>query len=95
MALRKDYSEKVVRITLQDGIPVPEQDPIVLKKGAEQLRWSAPFEFQITIEGYDNLKYSTSEEFHCRTGQFDQEKRYKYTIHANGVDNDPNIDIKP
>lgn len=91
--------DKVVRITMQGGIPVPDQDPIELKKGDQKLQWCADFDFRITIVDYNDVKYGngggSSCAFWCKTGQFDQERRYKYTISAGGVDNDPNIDIKP
>ena len=34
---------------------------------------------------------------HCTTGYFGDgaSKSYKYTISANGIDNDPTIEIKP
>ncbi len=92
---KTEQPEKVVHITVQDGIPVPDQDPIVLKKGLQRLRWTADFDFRITIEGYDDVNYVRGAAFGCRTGKFDQERTYKYTIHAGGVDNDPSIDIKP
>ncbi|MFL6247334.1 MAG: hypothetical protein ACJ74H_14990 [Thermoanaerobaculia bacterium] len=92
-------ADKVVRITMQGGIPVPDQDPIELKKNDQKLQWCADFDFRITIDGYNDVKYATggasSCAFSCKTGNFDQERRYKYTISAGGVDNDPNIDIKP
>jgi hypothetical protein len=89
--------EKVVRITMRDGIPVPEQDPIVLKQGNQRLKWSADFEFRITIEDYADLQYSDggARRFHCKTGLFNQPRTHKYTISANGVDNDPVLDIQP
>lgn len=87
--------DKVVRITMRDGIPVPDHDPIVLKKSNQKLRFAADFDFRITIEDYSDIKYSSGSEFSCKTGNFDHERRHKYTIHANGVDNDPSIDIKP
>ena len=89
--------EKVVRIMMRDGMPVPEQDPIELKQGMQRLKWSADFEFRITIEDYDELQYSDGDarRYHCRTGLFPTVRSHKYTISANGVDNDPSIDIKP
>lgn len=94
-----DQPDKVVRVTMQGGIPVPDQDPIVVKKGDQKLKWCADFDFRITIDGYADIKYSSGGgsncSFSCKTGKFNQERRYKYTISAHGVDNDPNIDIKP
>lgn len=91
-----EQSDKVVRITMQNGIPVPDQDPVVVKKNDQKLRWTADFDFKITVDGYTDLKYSNGGgSYDCKTGNFDTETRYKYTIHANGIDNDPSIDIKP
>lgn len=91
-----EQPDKVVRITMKDGIPVPDQDPVVVKQNAQKLRWAADFDFKITVDGYTDLKYSNGGgEYTCKTGNFNKETRYKYTIHANGIDNDPLIDIKP
>lgn len=90
-----EQPDKVVRITMQNGIPVPDQDPIEVKKDVQKLRWTAEFDFRITIDGYNDLHYSHGSDYTCKTGNFNTERRYKYTISANGVDNDPNIDIKP
>jgi hypothetical protein len=93
--MAKEQPDKVVQITMQNGIPVPDQDPIVVKKDNQKLRWAAAFDFRITVDGYTDLKYAHGSDYSCKTGNFTQERRYKYTISANGVDNDPNIDIKP
>jgi hypothetical protein len=90
-----EQPDKVVRITMQNGMPVPDQDPVDVKKNDQKLRWIADFDFRITIEGYTNLQYSNGAQFTCKTGNFPTETRYKYTISANGVDNDPSIDVKP
>ena len=90
-----EQPDKVVRITMRDGMPVPDQDPVEVKKNNQKLRWTSDFDFRITIDGYTDLHYSTGSGFNCKTGTFADEKRYKYTISANGVDNDPSIDIKP
>ena len=90
-----EQPDKVVRITMQNGIPVPDQDPVEVKKNDQKLRWAADFDFRITVDGYTDLNYSHNTEYTCKTGNFNTERRYKYTISANGVDNDPTIDIKP
>lgn len=90
-----EQPDKEARITMQNGIPVPDQDPIEVKKNVQKLRWSADFDFRITMDGYTDLHYSNGREFICKTGNFNDERRYKYTISANGVDNDPSVDIKP
>ncbi len=90
-----EQPDKVVRITMQDGIPVPDQDPVAIRKNDQKLRWTADFDFRITIDGYANLTYSNNSEYTCKTGSFPSEQQYKYTISANGVDNDPTIDVKP
>lgn len=95
-------SEKVVNISLNaDGLPVPDQDPVTVWRNQDKVKWCAPFEFKITVEGYNDVTYSkggngNSDHF-CKTGFFDDNaaKRYKYTISANGVDNDPDLEIKP
>lgn len=91
--------DKVVRITLDaSGLPVPDQDPIEVKKDNQKIRWCADFEFQIDVEGYDDLKYTTGGSdcpFRCTTGTFPEIRTYKYSITANGKTNDPDIDIKP
>ena len=85
--------DKVVQVSLDDtGLPVPDQDPVRVKKDKQKIRWTAPFDFSITVEGYDEIKCSGRE---CKSGVFTQETVYKYTIHANGRDNDPSIDVKP
>ena len=88
--------DKVVRITMQNGIPVPDQDPVAVKKNDQKLRWTADFDFRITVDGYTNLTYTNGGGgYNCKTGSFPSEQQYKYTISANGVDNDPLIDVKP
>jgi flagellar basal body rod protein FlgF len=93
--MSSEQPEKVVRITMKDGIPVPDVDPVEVKQNVQKLRWAADFDFRITMDGYADLQYSNGGEFTCKTGNFREEKRYKYTISANGVDNDPSVDIKP
>lgn len=92
--------DKVVRITLNgQGLPVPDQDPVVAQRDNQKIRWCADFEFQIEIEGYSDLKYGTGGgsdcAYRCTTGTFPQVGQYKYSITANGQTNDPEIDIKP
>jgi hypothetical protein len=95
-------SEKVVNISLNaEGVPVPDTDPVQVWRNSEKVKWAAPFEFKISIDGYDDVTYSkggngNSEHF-CKTGLFGDSanKKYKYTISANGVDNDPDIEVKP
>ena len=89
--------DKVVRITLDpSGLPVPDQDPIQVKQSAQKVRWTADFDFRITVDGYDDLKHSgAGGSYDCKTGVFAAERTYKYTISANGKDNDPSLEIKP
>jgi hypothetical protein len=84
--------DKVVRVTLQNGIPVPDQDPVQVKKDQQKIRWAADFDFRITIDGYDDVKCTGNE---CKTGVFKDERQYKYTISANGHDNDPMVEVQP
>jgi hypothetical protein len=88
--------EKVVRITMKDGLPVPDQDPVKVKKDNQKVRWAADFDFRITVDGYTDVTYSSGGgQFSAKSGAFGTIKQYKYTISANGVDNDPILDIQP
>ena len=89
--------DKEVSISLdKNGSPVPDQDPIRIKKDNQRIRWSAPFDFTIDVEDYDDLQYGNGGgTFRCTSGKFSEVKRYKYSITANGVTNDPEIDIDP
>ena len=95
-------SDKVVTITLNSsGLPVPSDDPVPVRKDNQKIRWNAAFEFQITIDGYADVKYSSSNggggSYDAKTGYFTAPvgTRYKYSITANGKTNDPDIDVKP
>lgn len=91
--------DKVVNITLNgSGVPVPDQETVEVKKDNQKVRWCADFEFTIEIDGYTNLNYGsggTNCPFRCESGTFSEIKQYKYTIRANGQENDPFIDVKP
>lgn len=89
--------DKVVRITLDvGGSPVPDQDPVQVKKDNQKVRWSADFDFRITIDDYDDVHCSShGGTFECKTGVFRTERNHKYTISANGRDNDPMLEIQP
>ena len=94
----QEQPDKVVRITMQNGLPVPDQDPVEVKKDNQKVRWCADFNFQIAIVGYTNVNYGSGGgdcAYRCTTGTFADIKQYKYSITANGVTNDPNLDIKP
>ena len=89
-------SEKVVRITMKDGLPVPDQDPVTVKKDNQKVRWSSDFDFKIAVDGYTDVTYSSGGgQFHAKSGAFSTIKQYKYTISAGGVDNDPVLDVQP
>jgi hypothetical protein len=91
-------ADKTVRVTLDGTRPVPSQDPIVIKKNSEKIKWCADFDFSITIEGYSNVskEHGGSDcPFSVKTGTFPAEGELKYSITANGVVNDPVIDIRP
>jgi hypothetical protein len=92
-------SDKVVRVTLNgSGLPVPDQDPVVVKKDNQKIRWCADFDFQIVIDGYSDVTNGTGGPdcaFKVTTGTFPEIRPYKYTIIANGQENDPGIDVKP
>ncbi len=97
--MANELSDKVVRITLNgSGVPVPDQDPIRIKKDNHKITWCADFDFQINVTGYDDIKHSSGGSdcaFVAKSGQFSQTKPYKYAITANGVTNDPEIDVEP
>jgi hypothetical protein len=80
------------------GIPVPKEDPVQVWRHEQKLKWTADFDFKISIDGYPDVVYSkgNGKNHHCTTGPFgDDDKSYKYTISANGIDNDPTIQIMP
>jgi hypothetical protein len=90
--------DKVVRLTLKtNGMPVPDQDPVLVTKGDQKVKWSADFPFTIDIDNYaEKLNYGPGDDdgpHNCKSGVFD--KKHKYSITANGHTNDPDIDIKP
>lgn len=92
--------DKVVRLTLsKEGLAVPDQDPVEVKKDNQKVRWCADFDFTIDVDGYKDLNYGkagkSSDPFNCTTGTFPAVGRYKYSITANGKTNDPDLDIKP
>ena len=93
-----DEPDKVVTITMQGGLPVSSPDPVPVKKNNQRIKWCADFDFRITIDGYTDVSYTSGGNgcaFQAKSGKFDQERNYKYTITANGVDNDPGIEVKP
>lgn len=93
----QEQPDKVVTITMRNGLPVPDQDPVEVKKDNQKVRWCADFDFKIDVEGYSDMKYTTggNPAYKCTTGTFTEIKKYKYSITANGVTNDPDLDIKP
>ena len=99
MASESAVSEKVVQLSLnKEGLAIPDQDPIIVKKDNQKVRWCADFDFTIDVQGYDDLKYSKSsgaDPYRCVTGTFSDVRRYKYSITANGKTNDPDLDVKP
>jgi hypothetical protein len=90
--------DKVVKITMNNGLPVPDQDPVAVKKDTQKVRWCADFDFTIDIDGYSDVNYGSGGSdcaYRCTTGTFADIKQYKYSITANGVTNDPGLDVKP
>lgn len=91
--------DKEVRITLDpSGLPIAKPDPVEIWRDDQKLKWAADFDFTIKIDGYDKIEYSKGggAERHCKTDFFDSaRKQYKYTISANGKDNDPEILVLP
>jgi hypothetical protein len=92
-------AEKLVTLTLDAaGLPVPDIDPVPVRRGKQRVRWCAEFEFTIEIEGYTDLKYAKGGKgcaHRADTGVFEKEGEYKYTIRANGQENDPVLDVRP
>ncbi|PYQ31384.1 MAG: hypothetical protein DMF56_05680 [Acidobacteria bacterium] len=78
-------------------MPVPDQDPVRVKKGNQKVKWCADFPFTISIDGYSDVSYGADGDasHNCKTGYFTEEKRYKYSIAANGKINDPEVEIIP
>jgi hypothetical protein len=90
--------DKIVRLSLNaSGLPVPDQDPVPVKKGNQKVKWCADFPFTIDIDGYKDVNYGSDGDapHHCKSGYFAEEKRYKYSITANGKTNDPDLDVRP
>lgn len=94
----QEQPDKVVRITMQNGLPVPDQDPVQVKKDNQKVRWCADFNFTIDIAGYKDVTYSSGGSncaYRATTGTFGNITNYKYSITANGVTNDPELEVKP
>jgi hypothetical protein len=91
--------DRVVRLSLNaSGLAVPDQDPVEVRKGNQKVKWCAEFPFTIDIDGYSDVKDSGPDAdgpHNRKTGYFNEEKRYKYSITANGKVNDPGLDVKP
>jgi hypothetical protein len=91
--------DKVVTISLNGaGLPVPNIDPVPVKKDRQKIRWCASFPFTIDINGYTDVKFGTgtgSCAHDAKTGNFSSTQVYKYSITANGQTNDPDIEVKP
>lgn len=78
--------EKIVRITLDpSGLPVPDEDPVVLHVG-DSVSWTAPFSFAIQIPEFPELHGT-------ETVVLFEPGTYKYSITANGRTNDPEIEV--
>jgi hypothetical protein len=95
-----DLSDKVVHLSKNSaGLGVPDQDPIEVNRGNQRIRWAADFEFQIDIDGYSDVKYTTNgsggdSRYNAKTGYFTGTS-HKYSIVVDGKVNDPEISIKP
>ena len=92
--------DKQVTITLNgSGLPVPDVDPVEVKKDNQKVRWCAEFPFTIRFDGGAGTFTSSSGGTGCtnraQSGTFSEVKKYKYTIIANGQENDPDVDVKP
>lgn len=96
--MANDHPEKVVTITLDSsGLPVPDLDPIQVKKDKQKIKWCADFRFTVSVEGYPDVRYGKGSgcAYSAKTGYFKTIKTYKYSITANGLTNDPGIDVQP
>jgi hypothetical protein len=91
--------DKVVRVTLNgSGLPVPDQDPVQVKKDNQKVRWCADFDFDIRVDGYSDVQKLPGNggcAYRVMSGTFNEITSYKYTIIANGQENDPGLDVKP
>jgi hypothetical protein len=93
-----DEPDKVVNITMQKGLPVPNPDPVPVKLGCQRITWAADFNFRISIQDHDDVSYprgASMGTFLAKSGTFSEVRNHKYTIVANGVENDPGIEVKP
>lgn len=88
---------KVVTITRNEtGLPIPNIDPILIKKDKQKIRWSASFPFTVDIADYTDVQYSTGGgSYEAKTGSFTSERPHKYSITANDITHDPDIIVKP
>lgn len=94
--MANDHPEKAVRITLdRTGLPVPDHDPIEVRKNNHKIRFEADFPFTVDIDGYSDVKHSSTPPYHAKTGPFPDERTHKYSITANGQTHDPDIVVKP
>lgn len=92
-----DLPDKTVTLHLDaNGYAVPDVDPIAVQRHQQKIKWSAPFDFQIQIDGYDgDVKYKNGGgTYEAKTGYFSG-KTHKYSIVANGKTNDPEIVVEP
>jgi hypothetical protein len=91
--------DKKVHLSLDaSGMPVPDHDPVQVKKGNQKVKWCADFPFKIDIAEYGDVSYGAGDDdgpHNCKTGYFARERRYKYSITANGKTNDPGLDVIP
>jgi hypothetical protein len=89
--------DKSVKISLDGkGSPFPETDPIEVKKDNQKIRWYADFPFTVHVDGYTDVSHGNSGGYFAQSGYFNgSAERYKYSITANGVTNDPDIIVKP
>jgi hypothetical protein len=98
-ATREIQPDKKVKITLDaSGLPIPEEDPIPIYRDRQKIHWYADFDFSIDIDDYKDVQHGRegSSAF-AKTGHFTGAAgtRHKYSITANGITHDPDIDIKP
>jgi hypothetical protein len=90
-------SDKLVTITMSGGLPVPNPDPVQVKKDNQKVRWCAAFPFTITMEGWSGSSspHGGDCENELKSRLFSETGNFKYDITANGVTNDPTIEVIP
>lgn len=92
---------QVVTITMRGNLPVGDPDPVPVEKDVQRVQWCAAFPFAIKIGPASHSSSPgdpgcantlTRGPFPNNTGK---KLPIKYSIIANGQENDPEIEIQP